>query len=94
MRYVISISNVDDQKFYFAGWEGSDTEPMAGQLTYWRKTISDPETYEYDDDLEAVIESKLIVNSKLEFPIGIPDSFKTDIAIVRVEEVRVGSYGH
>lgn len=93
MSYVVSVTNEDGDKFYFAGWDGSDTEPTAGELTYWRTTISDHETYTYSDDMEAGIEAMLIAKSKFAYAIGLPEDFVTGVTKIRVEPFRVTSYG-
>lgn len=96
MHYVISISDDSDRKFYFAGWEGSDTHPEARnaiELTYWRPTAKDPETYDYDDLDEAELEVKLLMSSIFEDAIGLPIDFHHDIVKMRIEQVKVGSYG-
>lgn len=94
MRYVISILGDDDEKFFFAGWEGSDSGPAAGEMTYWRPKTTDPETYEYDTASEAEIEVKLLIKCALAFTIGLPEDFISDVIKLRVEKIKVGSYGH
>lgn len=75
--------------YYFAGWEGSDTTPRAGEMTYWRPKLNDPETYEYDDHKEASIELDLINDSDYEVnSIGIPDDFDYNSAFVELLKVR------
>lgn len=93
MSYVVSISDEDGRKFYFAGWDGSDTQPDAGELTFWRPTVEDPETYMYSDFQEVEIEARLIVQSKLAFALGLPEEFVGGITKIRVEQMKVGSHG-
>jgi hypothetical protein len=93
-RFVISILGDSDDKFFFAGWDASDTIPTAGEMTYWRPKITDPETYEYDTASEAEIEVQLLIKCALAFSIGLPENFINDVIRLKVEEVKVGSYGY
>lgn len=84
--YVIVV---DDgyQEFYFAGWEGSDCDPAADEMTFWRPSATDPEVYEYEDMTELKAELALIRKSGLNFPIGIPDDFMYDD--IRIDFIKI-----
>lgn len=47
----------------------------------------------YSDFQEVEIEARLIVKSKLAFALGLPEEFVSGITKIRVEQMRVGSYG-
>ncbi len=97
MRYVISISDESERKFFFAGWESSDTHPearYATALTYWRATPDHYETYDYEDVDEAELEVQLLMTDAFEYTVGLPIDFGQDVVKLQVEPVKVGSYGH
>lgn len=85
--YVIVV---DDgyQEYYFAGWEGSDCDPAADEMTFWRPHYNDPEVFEFADRVELMTEIELLKKSGLNFPIGIPDDFMYDDIIIDFVKVR------
>lgn len=86
--FAIKITDDGDRVYYFGGWEGSDTEATAGQFTYWKKSLTNPESYEYDSLEEVSIELELLLTSAPEEVIGLPDDFDYDNAILTIEKVR------
>lgn len=96
MRYVISISDESERKFFFAGWESSDTHPEArnaSALTYWREDQLHDDVYHYEEFDEPELEIKLLLTDAFEFTIGLPVDFGQDVVKLRVEQVKVSSYG-
>lgn len=85
--YVIVV---DDgyQEFYFAGWEGSDCDPAADEMTFWRPKVSDPEVFEFTDRVELKAEIELLKKTGLNFPIGIPDDFMYDEVAIDFIKIR------
>jgi hypothetical protein len=81
---------VDDgeRQFYFAGWEGSDTAPEGGEMTYWKSSINNPEAYEFEDPIEAKIDLQLVRETGLESAIGLPDDFNVFDSEFFIERVR------
>lgn len=87
MMFVIVVSD-GIQNFYFAGWEGSDCEPNAGQMSFWRPSWKDPETYEFDNIVDVKIELELLRKAYLEDAIGIPDDFNFCDAMFEFLKIR------
>lgn len=82
------------QKFYFAGWEGSDVPLPIDEMSFWRPHYNDPETYEYDDIDEAGIEAVLLRKTDLNFAVGLPDDFNIRNTKLSVQKVRAFNHGH
>lgn len=85
--FVIEITD-GNYSCYFSGWEGSDCTPDCGELTFWRPTADDIEVYEFTDLSEISIEMDLILESEIEFAIGLPEDFCYDEFIIHMKKVR------
>lgn len=72
--FVITVTD-GIRSFYFSGREGSDCEPDADEMSFWRPNWKDPEVFEFDDMQEVQIELDLLRDSYLEDAIGLPDEF-------------------
>lgn len=86
--FVIKITDDNERFFFFAGWDGSDTDPAGGQLTYWKEDYKNPEVYEFDSLEEASIELEILLTNGPEFTIGLPEDFDVGIALINLGKVR------
>lgn len=85
--YVIVVDD-GNEEYYFAGWEGSDCDPAADEMTFWHPNAFDPEVYEFTDKAELKAELDLIRKTGLNFPIGIPDDFVYDDVVIDFIKIR------
>ena len=85
--FVIEITD-GISSYFFSGWEGSDCDPYAPEMTFWRPTADDIEVYEFDDIQEVNIEMGLIKECHIDWSIGLPDRFGDDGYFIQMRKVR------
>lgn len=87
---MFAIKTTDDGErfFFFAGWDGSDSMVLDGEMTYWKEDPNHPEVYEYNSLEEVSIEQELLLTSNPQATIGLPDDFDYESAFMQVFKIR------
>jgi hypothetical protein len=87
MGYVITATSDSGERFFFGGFEGSDTPKSADEMTYWYRKLDAPEVYFYTDLAEVTTETMLIARSDIANAIGLPEKeINSGLLHIRVED--------